>query len=75
MNPPSSEAANSGRGGLAGGFRRGVQRERDVVVGEVVGVAEHDGGALRGREAAGEVLDLGVRGPSVLDGQLGELVG
>ena len=74
MDPPGTQSADSGRGGLAGRVGRGAECVGDVVVGKVVGVAEHDGRALGRRQAVGEVLDLGVGGAAVLDGQLGQLV-
>ena len=73
MRSSVPQPADAGRGGLAGGLGRRVERERDVVVGEVVGVAEHHGGPLGRRQRVGEMLDLGVGGASVLDGQLGQL--
>ena len=69
-----AQAPDAGRGGLAGGLGRGVQRDCDVVVGKVVGVAEHERRTLGRRQAVGEVLDLRVGGTPVLDGQLRQLV-
>src|SRR4249919_3949369 len=54
MGPPQS--ANARRRGRAGCFLGRAERVGDLGVGEVVAVAEHDGGTLRGRQLVGEVL-------------------
>ena len=57
-------AAPGGRG-LTGRLLTGAECGADVRVGQVVAVAEHDGGALLLRELVREMLDLRVRGPIV----------
>src|SRR5205085_6661695 len=61
----SSQAADAGRGRLAGGVLARAERGADVRVAEVVAVAEHDGGTLGRRQLRGEVLELGVGGTAV----------
>ena len=51
---PPSQAAHTGRGGLAGSVGARVERGRDLVVVEVVAVAEHHGGAFLGWKRVGE---------------------
>ena len=68
-----AQPAHAGGGGLPGRFRARVERGRDLVVGEVVAVAEHDGRALLRRQAVGELAEILVGGPRVLVGELGQL--
>ncbi len=49
---------------------RRAERRADLVVAEVVPVAEDDRGALCRRQLLCEVLELEVGGPGVLDGGL-----
>src|SRR5215210_4010335 len=59
MDPPRAQAPDARGGGLPCRLGCRVERERDVVVGEVVGVAENDGGELGRGQLPREVLDLG----------------
>src|SRR6266516_1153141 len=54
----SAQPADTGRRGLAGGFRIGAERRADVLVAEVVAVAEEDRGALLLREVGREAAQL-----------------
>src|SRR5205085_11211026 len=61
----SAQAADSGGGGLPRGVGVRAEGGTDVLVAQVVAVAEDDRGALGRRQPVREVLDLGVGGPRV----------
>ena len=62
-----------GRGRLACRIGARVERRRDLVVGQVVAVAEHDGGPLLGGQAVGELAEILVGRTGVLVWDLGDL--
>ena len=68
-----SEAAHAGRGGLSRGGLGRVEGGADLVVAEVVAVAEYDGRTLLRRQVVGQRSQILECGQLVLDGDLGQL--
>ena len=67
-----SQPADAGGRGLPRRLLGRAQRGADLVVGQVVAVAEHDGGALLRRQLVGQRREILERRQAVLDRELDE---